>query len=106
VELCTDKNHAPAIKITCKACELPMSNAYANRDALIKHALRCDEFFGDGTCPKILPCCNKSSFEIMRQGKYTHLCFLSKHIKYCVDTRKPPGRRSKTEHNTENENPN
>jgi hypothetical protein len=45
--------------LTCRVCEISLSNDYANRHGLMGHAETCDGSAGDGTCPKILPCCNR-----------------------------------------------
>ena len=90
----TDNNHSTS-KSNLRAISL--SNDYANRHSLIGHA-ETVMGFGDGTCPKILPCCNRSSLNMMRQNKRKSMF---------MDLVKPPAKRStKTEDNTENANPN
>jgi hypothetical protein len=92
--------------LTCRVCELSLSNVYANRQSLNAHAKRCDRYLGDGTCPKILPCCNRSSIEIMRLNEWRSTDCIANHIYHCGGTMKPPGKRCKTEDNNENANPN
>jgi hypothetical protein len=91
--------------LTCRVCELSLSNVYANRQSLNAHAKRCDRYLGDGTCPKILPCCNRSSLEIMRLNEWRSTDRIANHIYHCGGTMKPPGKRCKTEDNNENANP-
>jgi len=49
---------------------------------------------GDGSCPMNLPCCNRSSLEIMIQKKWTSLVGLSIHIRNCEGAKRP-GKRSR-----------
>jgi hypothetical protein len=88
-------------------CKTSLSNDYTGRVNLIGHAERCDRYIGDGTCPKILPCCNRSSLEMMNQNKWTALKSFANHIKHCGGTTKPHGKRDPTsKDNTKNVNPN
>ena len=73
---------------------------------LIDRAKRYDWYLGDGTCPKILPCCNRSSLEIMHQNEWRSMDRIAKHIYHCGGTMKPPRKRCKIKDNNKNVNPN
>ena len=89
-----------------RVCKMSLFNDYARRSHLIEHAERCDGDIGDGTFPKILPCCNRSSLEMMCQNEWKSMMGFANHIGHCGGTTKPPGKRSKTEDNAEHANPN